>query len=146
MIGIFGVISQVTTTGAMSMSSYDNRIVVIEVTGIYNNLASKSNRTFKVPYSRLSQERQRLMRMGGKIVSVKLVSFSLAETESDQIWALPMEKVQLAVESLTTAQVQDADIIKAKPLQRSRTRLASKRTTRTTKIGRRRKIKGKTQV
>ncbi|NEO30508.1 MAG: hypothetical protein F6K36_08750 [Symploca sp. SIO3C6] len=135
-----------TTTGAMSLSDHDNRTVEIEVVGICNNLARKSNRTITVPYRRLSQEMQRLMRLGSTIVSVKLVSFSLTGTESAQIPALPKEKVPLEVESPTISQGQNPDIVKAKPLQRSRNRLAAKKTTRTTKTRRRRTIKGQTRV
>ncbi|NET03287.1 MAG: hypothetical protein F6K16_00835 [Symploca sp. SIO2B6] len=138
--------SHMTTAGAMSLSSHDNRTIVIEVTGICHNLARKSNLTIKVPYSRLSQALQRLMRIRGKVTGVKLVSFSLTETQSAQIPALPMEKVSREVESSNNAQAQNTDIVKAKPLQRSKNRSVLKKTNRTKKARRRRTIKGRTRV
>ncbi|NER30420.1 MAG: hypothetical protein F6J89_23050 [Symploca sp. SIO1C4] len=133
-------------TVAISMGDYNSRIVSIEVTGICHKGMRTSNYTLKVPYNRLSQAMQYLKRLGGTIVSVKLVSSSLTETESAKPSTIPQEKIPLEVESPATYQAQKADIIRAKPLQRSRNRSALKKTTRSTNTRRRRTIKGQTRV
>lgn len=58
----------------------DSRVFVYEVTGLRQNTNNDQNeypfRTsssvfIKVPYKRMNQEMQRILRMGGKIVSIK---------------------------------------------------------------------------
>mgnify|MGYP003334457921 CR=1 FL=1 len=57
-----------------------NRVFVYEVSGLRQNtdndnnnyqFRSSSNVLIKVPYSRMNQEMQRILRMGGTIVSIK---------------------------------------------------------------------------
>lgn len=58
----------------------DSRVFVYEVTGLRQNTSNDQNeypfRTsssvfIKVPYKRMNQEMQRILRMGGQIVSIK---------------------------------------------------------------------------
>ncbi|WP_203225944.1 phycobilisome linker polypeptide [Calothrix sp. PCC 6303] len=61
------------------MSDYNNRMVLLEVTGVLNANARNSHQIIKVPYSRLSQTVKRICRAGGKIVNVTMPSFSPSE-------------------------------------------------------------------
>lgn len=66
-----GMITSVTN----SLSDYNSRPVVIEVTGLCRqDVMRTSNYTVKVPYSRMSKTMQGIMRMGGKVVGVKMAS------------------------------------------------------------------------
>ena len=66
-----------------------NRVFVYEVTGLRQNIEndrndydfrSSSSVFIKVPYQRMNQEMQRILRMGGTIVSIKPLQ---AETGED---------------------------------------------------------------
>ena len=65
-----------------SANSYNNRLFVYEVEGLGSQMgrsvdfaASKSGRvTITVPYSRMNQEMQRVIRLGGKIVNIRPVA------------------------------------------------------------------------
>ncbi|WP_246141698.1 phycobilisome linker polypeptide [Hyella patelloides] len=63
-----------STTGATSLSNYQSRTVVIEVTGVCRQDVMKtSNYTVKVPYGRMSQTMQSINPMGGKVVNVTIL-------------------------------------------------------------------------
>ena len=49
----------------------DHRVFIYEVVGLYQNVRRSSRFCFTVPYSRMSQEMQRITRQGGQIVSVR---------------------------------------------------------------------------
>ncbi|NEO33629.1 MAG: rod-capping linker protein [Symploca sp. SIO3C6] len=67
--------SGMITTGTSSLSDYNSRSVVIEVAGLCRqDIMRTSNYTVKVPYSRMSKTMQGVMRMGGKVVGVKMAS------------------------------------------------------------------------
>ncbi|NET03286.1 MAG: rod-capping linker protein [Merismopedia sp. SIO2A8] len=67
--------SGMATTGTSALSDYNSRSIVIEVTGLCRqDVMRTSNYTVKVPYSRMSQAMQGIMRMGGKVVGVKMAS------------------------------------------------------------------------
>jgi phycocyanin-associated, rod len=66
----------------------DSRVFVYEVTGLRQNTTNDQNeypfRTsssvfIKVPYKRMNQEMQRILRMGGKIVSIKTAETGAGE-------------------------------------------------------------------
>ncbi|MBW4481600.1 MAG: phycobilisome linker polypeptide [Tildeniella torsiva UHER 1998/13D] len=66
-----------------SQSAAGNRVFLYEVEGLRQNDATDQNNypirqsgsTFiKVPYSRMNEEMQRIVRMGGKIVSIQPLS------------------------------------------------------------------------
>ena len=60
-------------TGNANVSTYSNRTVAIEVTGVCRqDIVRTSNYTVKVPYSRMSQTIQNINRMGGKIANISL--------------------------------------------------------------------------
>ncbi|MGK7904607.1 MAG: phycobilisome linker polypeptide [Hormoscilla sp.] len=70
---------RIQTVGMTGVSSYDNRSVVIEVTGMCCNEISKtSNYKIKVPYSSMSQVMQNIMGMGGKVKNVSVEEASLS--------------------------------------------------------------------
>jgi phycocyanin-associated rod protein len=69
--------------GSQTNSPAGNRIFLYEVEGLRQNDATDNNNypirqsgsTFvKVPYSRMNEEMQRIVRMGGKIVSIQPLS------------------------------------------------------------------------
>lgn len=63
--------TSMTTTGSAGPSSYSNRTVTIEVTGVCRqDVAKTSTYTVKVPYSRMQQTMQSIDRMGGKVAGV----------------------------------------------------------------------------
>lgn len=64
--------SGMLTTGSSELSDYNNRTVIIEVTGALGELVRNSNYTLKVPHSRMSEKMQQINRMGGKIASIRL--------------------------------------------------------------------------
>ncbi|NER30421.1 MAG: rod-capping linker protein [Symploca sp. SIO1C4] len=67
--------SGMITTGTSSLSDYNSRSVVIEVTGLCRqDVMRTSNYKVKVPYSRMSQAMQGITRMGGKVVGIKTAS------------------------------------------------------------------------
>ena len=66
--------SGMLTTGTPDLSDYNNRTVIIEVTGALGDLVRNSNYTLKVPYNRMSEKMQQISRMGGKIASIRVTS------------------------------------------------------------------------
>ena len=66
--------SGMLTTGISDLSDYNNRTIIIEVTGALGDLVRNSNYTLKVPYNRMSEKMQQISRMGGKIASIRLAS------------------------------------------------------------------------
>lgn len=63
-----------------SANSAESRVFVYEVTGLRQNgnndqnnypFRSSSSVFIKVPYSRMNNQMQKILRMGGKIVSIK---------------------------------------------------------------------------
>ncbi|NJK48941.1 photosystem I reaction center subunit XII [Candidatus Gracilibacteria bacterium] len=70
-------------------NSSNSRVFVYEVTGLRQNIENDSNNYqfrssdsvfIKVPYKRMNQEMQRILRMGGTIVNIKpLTSDSASE-------------------------------------------------------------------
>ena len=76
-----------TTTGVTVLSDYNDRAVIIEVTGVCRqDVIKTSNYQVKVPYSQFTKEMENINRLGGKISSVTVVgagsSTNAAETES----------------------------------------------------------------
>ena len=68
-----------TTTGAAAASSYSNRTVEIEVTGVARQDVSRlATYTIKVPYSRMFQTMQSIYNLGGTVAKV-----SVFETSAD---------------------------------------------------------------
>ncbi len=63
-----------TATGTTDLSDSNSRSVVIEATGLYRNGSQTGSYTVQVPYSRLSQTMQRILRQGGKVFKVSLTS------------------------------------------------------------------------
>lgn len=60
-------------TSGTNVSSYGNRTIEIEVTGLCRqDVMRTSNYTLKVPYSRMSQTIQGINRMGGKVARISL--------------------------------------------------------------------------
>ncbi len=62
-----------------SSASADNRIFVYEVTGLQQNditirsdsqIRTSANTLVQVPYSRMNEKMQQILRMGGKIVNI----------------------------------------------------------------------------
>jgi phycocyanin-associated, rod len=65
--------SGMITTGDNNISTYGNRTITINVTGICRqDVMRTSNYTVKVPYSRMSQTIQSINRLGGKVASISL--------------------------------------------------------------------------
>ena len=65
--------SGMITTADTNVSSYGNRTIAIEVTGVARqDVMRTSNYTIKVPYSRMSQTIRSITRMGGKVAGVSL--------------------------------------------------------------------------
>jgi phycocyanin-associated, rod len=62
-----GMANNITPT----LSDYDSRTVMIEVSGVSQSWIRNSHYVTKVSYSRLSNAMQQITRMGGKIISVK---------------------------------------------------------------------------
>ena len=70
------------TTGNTGVSTYGNRTIAIEVTGVCRqDVTRKSNYTVKVPYSRMSQTIQNINRMGGKVANISLGATAAVESE-----------------------------------------------------------------
>jgi hypothetical protein len=62
-----------------SSAVVDNRIFVYEVSGLQPNsseyqLRASGNALLQVPYRRMNEKMQQILRMGGKIVSIKPIS------------------------------------------------------------------------
>ncbi|NJK56883.1 MAG: rod-capping linker protein [Pleurocapsa sp. SU_5_0] len=83
--------SGMITTGDTNISTYGNRTIAIEVTGVCRqDVMRTSNYTVKVPYSRMSQTIQSINRMGGKVASISLGNTKMeaapaeAETEHQE--------------------------------------------------------------
>jgi phycocyanin-associated, rod len=74
-----------------SSATADNRIYVYEVTGLQQNDATQSNvqirtsaNTFmQVPYNRMNEKMQQILRMGGKIVSIHPLGEKPQASESE---------------------------------------------------------------
>lgn len=62
-----------TTTGNTSSSDYNNRSILLEVTGLCGQNIRTSNYTLKVPYSRMAETIKRITKMGGKVSTVNLL-------------------------------------------------------------------------
>lgn len=82
---------KIQTAGMTGVSDYDNRTVVIEVTGMCcNEISRTSNYKIKVPYSSMSQAMQNIMGMGGKVKNVSVegssssASSPAAEAEAEE--------------------------------------------------------------
>lgn len=79
--------SGMITTGDTNISTYGNRTIAIEVTGVCRqDVMRTSNYTVKVPYSRMSQTIQSINRMGGKVAGI-----SLGNTKIEAAPAAPAE-------------------------------------------------------
>jgi phycocyanin-associated, rod len=62
-----------TTIGATSLSSYNNRTITIAISGLCNQATSRhSNYVIQIPYSRLNSTLQSVRRSGAKITSISL--------------------------------------------------------------------------
>lgn len=70
----------IATAGDSSTSDYNNRILLLEVTGTLNAKARNTHYTMKVPYARLSQTVQRICRSGARIASVTMAAFEPSAT------------------------------------------------------------------
>jgi CpcD/allophycocyanin linker domain len=88
----------IETTGTASLSDYNSRIVVVEVTGASHKQVRNSNYTLRVPLGRLSQTIQRIARTGGKIVSIVMPSFDIAESNTNQVTALEAMETPVSLE------------------------------------------------
>lgn len=76
--------------GRSSSSPSVNRFFEYEVVGLRQNdetdkqdyaIRSSASTFIKVPYSRMNQEMQRIVRMGGKIVNIKPLTLDESEAE-----------------------------------------------------------------
>ncbi len=115
-----------TTLGTVDLSSYNSRVLEIEVieSGC-KNASRTSHYTVKVPYSRLSQTMHRINSTGGKVVSVKLVSSVLkqlgttevtqAETPTPEPAAAEVSKAEVAIAEPAAAEVPEAEVAIAEP-------------------------------
>lgn len=74
-----------------STATADNRIFVYEVTGLQqNNITVQSDSQIRtsastfvqVPYNRMNEKMQQILRMGGKIVGIHPLGATLPESES----------------------------------------------------------------
>jgi phycocyanin-associated, rod len=73
-----------------SSATAENRIFVYEVTGLQQDATTQSNvqirtsaNTFiQVPYNRMNEKMQQILRMGGKIVSIHPLGATPAASES----------------------------------------------------------------
>jgi phycocyanin-associated, rod len=62
-----------TTIGATSLSSYNNRTITIAISGLCNQATSRhSNYVIQIPYSRLNSTLQSVRRSGAQITSITL--------------------------------------------------------------------------
>jgi hypothetical protein len=94
----------IATTGSSSISDYNNRMVLLEVTGALNTNARNTHYTIKVPYARLSHTVQRICRAGGKIANVTVASFSPSEFVNETTEQNPI------VETVATETVEQTPI------------------------------------
>ena len=81
------MLGQCSTGG---VSELNNRIFVYEVTGLSQNemtirsqspIRTSHSQFFQVPFSRMSQEMQRILRLRGEIVNIQPLSIQNAATE-----------------------------------------------------------------
>ena len=81
------MLGQCSTGG---VSELNNRIFVYEVTGLSQNemtirsqspIRTSHSQFFQVPFSRMSQEMQRILRLGGELVNIQPLSIQNAATE-----------------------------------------------------------------
>ena len=81
-----------STTGAEALTDAGSRVFRIEYGGMVNPLESlatstmvrRSVQSVTVPYSRMSAEVQRILKMGGAITSISALGSSPAQAEPDQ--------------------------------------------------------------
>lgn len=84
-----------TTIGATSLSSYNNRTITIAISGLCNQATSRhSNYVIQIPYSRLSTTMKSIGRSGAKIVSVTL-NGQPAPSQSN-----PIETIEPVIEAV----------------------------------------------
>ena len=85
------MLGQSAIVGAAATSS-NSRVFVYEVTGLRQNtdndnnnypFRSSSSVFIKVPYNRMNEEMQRILRMGGTIASIKPVSADAQPSASE---------------------------------------------------------------
>lgn len=68
-----------------NVSSYDNRTVTIEVTGVRQQSVVKTGSyQTRVPYSQMSQALQNIHKQGGKIASVQIMNNPPAKATLDE--------------------------------------------------------------
>jgi len=92
-------------------TEFNSRIFVYEVIGLdCNDLTRRSgSKFFTVPYARMNQEMQRILRLGGKIISIKPLN---AETAA----AMTQAQTQISTESNPVATSSTAAPFKAKKI------------------------------
>ena len=74
--------TQMTTIGTPQMSDYDDRIFVIEVTGVCRQDVKRvSTYKKKVAHSRMNEAMREIYSLGGKVVSVTLLGESQANNQ-----------------------------------------------------------------
>ena len=67
--------SGMNTTGTSGVSSYRNRTVSIQVTGVCRqDVAKTSAYEVKVPFSQMNQAMQAISRMGGKVSAISVTA------------------------------------------------------------------------
>jgi len=98
---VSSMLGQCFTSGA---SDLEGRIFVYEVAGLSQNettalsqapLRTSDNQSFQVPFSRMNQEMQRILSLGGKIVNIQLLNSKKAvstASEASSEKEMPAEK------------------------------------------------------
>ena len=75
-----------------SSATADNRIFVYEVTGLQQNsitvqsdsqIRTSASTFVQVPYNRMNEKMQQILRMGGKIIGIHSLGSTLQVSESD---------------------------------------------------------------
>jgi hypothetical protein len=102
----------IAITGNSNTSDYNNRMVVLEVTGVLNAKVRNTHYTIKVPYARLSQTVQRICRAGGKIGNVTMASFSPSEVAE----TAEQKPIGETVAAETVEQIQINETVEQKPI------------------------------
>lgn len=82
------------TTGDTNVSTYGNRTIAIEVTGVCRqDVMRTSSYTVKVPYSRMSQTIQSINRIGGKVAGISLGNTKeAAPAATNETESIPQEE------------------------------------------------------
>lgn len=102
--------------GSTANMESDNRFFVYEVVGLgksdkadhQNYSIRRSGSTFiTVPYNRMNQEMQRIMRMGGQIVSIRPGSVNQASNNSLEVETQPKAETQPAAENKAKKKAED---------------------------------------